>query len=301
MSTPADLLQWSAWRPLATASRDKEISSLPGLYRIRRIGRDNLDYIGQTGLPLRQRVAMLRGIYKEEMPYADPHTAGPALWALRHATGCDFECSVVPIEGSTPWRKGMEAVAIALYRQAIGRSPTVEFGRIAEGYHPSSGNSSRLEAAGKRFRGGPATGPHFRHAPGIAPMGKLTGNPQADSWGGHAWTPWFPLRQSNGSDVIAGTGLYRIRGDDHQSLLYVGQGQVPSRPLAHLGKTRRADHRQGPIFGTQNRLEWAAALNEDWLPHHRLELENDLIAAHILTTGDVPVAQFLDGTTLESR
>jgi hypothetical protein len=34
-------------------------------------------------------------------------------------------------------------------------------------------------------------------------------------------------------------------------------------------------------------------LNDDWLDHQRLELENDLIAAHLLTTGQVPAAQFL--------
>lgn len=301
MSTPADLLRWSAWRPLATVSRDPEISSLPGLYRIRRNDRDDLDYIGQTSLPLRRRLAMLRGVYKDEMPYADPHTAGPALWSLRHATNCDYECSVVPIEGDTPWRKGMEALAIALYRQEFGQSPTIEFGRIMVGYHPSSGNNSKLVAAGKRFRGGPSDEPHFRHSPGIAPAGPLTGDPQGESWGGHAWSAWIPLRQPIDANAVEGSGLYRIRGDEDGKLLYVGQGLVPDRPLAHLGKTRQADHRQGPIFGAHDRLEWSAVVNGAWLPHQRLELENDLIGAHILTTGEVLAAQFLAGAASELR
>jgi hypothetical protein len=301
MSTPADLLQWSAWRLLATVSRDQEISRLPGLYRIRRLGRNDLDYIGQTSLPLRRRLAMLRGVYKEEMPYADPHTAAPALWALRHATGCDFECSVVPIEGSTPWRKGMEAVAIALYRQEFGQSPTIEFGRIMAGYRPSSGNNSRLAAVGKRFRGGPSDEPHFRHVPGIAPAGPLAGDPHGVSWGGHTWSAWIPLHQLDVVEAVTGSGLYRIRGDEDVKLLYIGQGKVPDRPLAHLGKIRQADHRQGPIFAAHSRLEWSAVVNEDWHQHQRLELENDLIAAHILTTGEVPAAQFLDGMKADPR
>jgi hypothetical protein len=57
----------------------------PGLYRIRRRGREDLDYLGQTGLTLRQRVVMLRGVFGDVMPYRDPHTAGPGLWALRQA------------------------------------------------------------------------------------------------------------------------------------------------------------------------------------------------------------------------
>ena len=35
----------------------------PSLYRIRRVGRADLDYIGQTGVGLRRRLAMLSGIY----------------------------------------------------------------------------------------------------------------------------------------------------------------------------------------------------------------------------------------------
>ena len=63
MVDPADLLQWSAWRPLASASWDPEIPHFPGLYRIRRIGRDDLDYIGQTGMgmmTLPKRLGVLR-------------------------------------------------------------------------------------------------------------------------------------------------------------------------------------------------------------------------------------------------
>jgi hypothetical protein len=133
MVDPADLLRWGLWRRLATASRDPEIPHLPGLYRIRRVGRDDLDYFGQTGqgtMTLRKRLSLLRGVYGEIMPYRDPHTAGPALWALNHQTGDDFEVSVVPVAGSTPWRKGLEALAIALYRQRHSRSPTIEFGRM---------------------------------------------------------------------------------------------------------------------------------------------------------------------------
>jgi hypothetical protein len=105
MVDPADLLPWGVWRPLAGASRDPAIPAAPGLYRIRRLGREELDYIGQTGMgtmTLRKRLGMLRGVYGELMPYRDPHTAGPALWALYHQSGEEFEVSVVPVEGSTP-------------------------------------------------------------------------------------------------------------------------------------------------------------------------------------------------------
>lgn len=295
MSSVADLLVWTPWCPLISSPTDPTIPRLPGLYRIRRIGRSDIDYIGQTGMRLGQRLAMLRGLYAEQMPYRDPHTAAPALWALRDETGCDFEVSVVPVTGSTPWRKGLEALAIGLYRQEHGQSPTVEFGRVPSGYRASSQNNARLVRLGKRFRGGPAPEMTMEsHAPGIPSVGPFGGDPQALYWNGHAWSKWTPLT-GDLRTIEKGVGLYRIRGDESHTLLYIGQGIVPARPLAHLAKVRDLGHEQGRVFAAHTRFECSWVLNENWLSHHRLELENDLIAAHMLSTGKVPAAQFLGG------
>ena len=59
-------------------------------------------------MTLKQRLGMLRGVYGEEMPYRDPHTAAPALWALRRQDGCHFEVSVsvrVQLSGVKEWRR----------------------------------------------------------------------------------------------------------------------------------------------------------------------------------------------------
>lgn len=119
------------------------VPALPGLYRIRRVGLPHWDYIGQTGvgrMNLRRRMAMLRGVYAEQMPYRDPHTAGSGLWALRQRGGGPLEVSFGPVDAPTPWRKGLEAVAIALHRQEHGRSPTLNFGRMPTGYRLVDGS-----------------------------------------------------------------------------------------------------------------------------------------------------------------
>lgn len=147
-------LDWGPWLPLEGCWHGTMVVQQPGLYRVRRADRADLDYIGQTG-DLRSRLGMLRGVYATEMPYRDPHTAAPALWALRHTTReVLFQVSVAPVEGPLPWRKGMEALAIARHRQEHGRSPTVEFGRMPVGYQTSTGNNAKLIAAGNRRRGG---------------------------------------------------------------------------------------------------------------------------------------------------
>ncbi len=46
-------LSWLPYGPLDGAGRNKAFPIEPGLYRIRRVGRTDLDYIGQTGMGLR--------------------------------------------------------------------------------------------------------------------------------------------------------------------------------------------------------------------------------------------------------
>jgi hypothetical protein len=93
MTTPPTEPHWSDWQPLSQAGRNKAISRDAGLYRIRRVGHPHLDYIGQTGMGLRQRLAMLSGVYGPVMPYNDPHTAGPALWAQKRLENREYEAS----------------------------------------------------------------------------------------------------------------------------------------------------------------------------------------------------------------
>jgi hypothetical protein len=285
-------LVWSSWRSLIDTFGTTSVLRVPGLYRIRRCGRADLDYIGQTGVGLRQRLVMLRGVYADMMPYRDPHTAAPALWALRHATGCDFEVSVAAVEGDTPWRKGLEAVAIACYRQEQGRSPTIEFGRMPRGYRQSSGNNASLGASGKRFRGGPIDGSSMPDDTSIPPAGSLAGNPFGDEWCGHRWNAWVALEPAMLRRSAVTRGLYRIRDRVSLGLVYVGQGAIPGRPLAHLARMRRPDDTVARLLAGAGPLEYSSVANPGWSSRHRLELENDLIAAHVLATGSVPAIQF---------
>ncbi|WP_147444237.1 MULTISPECIES: hypothetical protein [Corallococcus] len=228
------------------------------------------------------------------MPYRDPHTAAPALWALRQLEGATFEVSVVEVQGSVPTRKGLEALAIAAHRQEHGQSPTVSFGRMPQGFRMSSPNNALLVSQGKRFRGGPAVGSLACHSPGVPPAGPLEGPVESPSWCGHRWSPWIPLEEvdARAGSLLDARGLYRIRGVGQQALLYVGEGNIANRLQVHAKKVLVAGHAQGVLFAAAERLEcsWVAG---SWLDHQRLELENDLIAAHVLLTGAPPAAQFL--------
>lgn len=211
------------------------------------------------------------------MPYRDPHTTGPALWALRHRDGCDFEVAVIEVPSTVPQRKALEAAAITLYRLGSGRSPAASFGRMPAGYRISSGNNARLAAAGRRFRGGPD--PAVPAGPASVPVHGLPGDdPASADWMGWAWSPWAPISRARRS--AAGTGLYRVRSSCHAGLVYVGQGAIAFRLRAHAAKALSVGHRQGPGFSGDLETSWLALPGLALVS--LLEHENDLIAAHVL-------------------
>jgi hypothetical protein len=289
--TSSLLAGWSDWVPLEGAGRNRSLPASPGLYRIRRVGREQLDYIGETSNSLRGRLGMLRGIYRDVMPYRDPHTAAPALWALRHSSQCAFEASVLPFDGSDQEREGLEAAAITLYRQEWRCSPTVNFGRMPVGYRMSSGNNADLEKRGKRVIGGATTEQDESHHLGIAPASDLAGAPTDPRWCGHKWSAWHRLPDE--LDRLPDTkGLYRLTLAGDSTLVYVGQGSIATRIRDHLAKGSIRGHRQQRAFADE-RLSCSYVEIPDALRHHRLELEMDLIGAHVVAIGAPPTAQFL--------
>jgi hypothetical protein len=93
------------------------------------------------------------------------------------------------------------------------------------------------------------------------------------------------------ASVPTGSGLYRIRGHDF-GLVYVGEGDVRSRLRTHA---RKIGHKteQGRVMRAAAPLEFSMVIDGRWLAHERRELENDLIAAHVLAVGQPPAAQFI--------
>jgi hypothetical protein len=161
---------------------------------------------------------------RQEMPCRDPHTAGPALWALLQRERCSFEVSVAPVDGETTWRKGVEAVAIALYRQEYGRSPTLNFGRMPMSYLMSSGNNARLVESGKRFRGGPSLVANASHIGGVAPAGKVSGDPPG----------------ATGAAMHGATGFRSTTGARHRLASGHIAAEPRRRPRARRGGPRSA-------------------------------------------------------------
>lgn len=272
---------WSDWVPLDPAIGDiSGFTTDAGVYRVRHQEQDGLEYIGQTGRSLRGRVrALARGTFAEEMPYRDPHTAAPCLWAVRQEYGpaLEISISVPPFAEDDQSRKGFEEYLIALYRREAGESPTANFGRMIPGYQISSYRKGG-------FKGGPVdTAQEDSHTDsGIGPLDwDFADDPLDSQWMGIDWSDPSKL-ESIPMEIPDSDGVYRIW--DSESPLpfeYIGE----SKNL----RTRILRHRRN----RDERLNYSYALLPDHTASHkRAEAETDLLGAHWHATNQCPRDQF---------
>jgi hypothetical protein len=266
---------WSDWIPLQ--ENWNVFPSSGGLYRIRLDFEEQWLYLGQTS-HLRNRLKMLKNAFRDEMPYAAPHTAGPALYAYRHLyPDATLEASFCVLDIPEQTRLAMESLAIALHRQTYQQSPRAQFGRMPTGWKASSGNSAQLVTRGQRFRGGPIDYADESHLPDIAPAGPLTNGAVGNTtWLNLSWSEWVPCAVAS---TICGSseGIYCISATEQGSeLLFIGQGKIVQRVAAY---------KKRPVF-----CAWAVGA---WYPHQRLAMVTDLVASYVLQTGKIPREQFI--------
>jgi len=241
-------------------------------------------YVGQTGRTLKERLGALKGVFGEEIPYNDPHTVGPALWAHRIDTGEAFEVSVAVLEVDKADRMGREALEVTKQRIIDGCSPAYNFGRMLCGWVKSSGNNRRLVEAGKRSRGRRMTAEELAAAgpdSSVPPPATLEGDVRAADWMGLEWQ-WADASPPARGDI----GVYRIGDHGHGPLDYLGQGLIASRLSSHA-KNWAAD--LAAERGGETVWDWVGLRLGT---HQLLEVENDLIAGHVHVFDRPPQLQF---------
>jgi hypothetical protein len=279
------IFDWSDWKPLDD-SKKIGAPATSGLYRVRDSKSKRILYIGETGSKqgLRGRLSQLRTCFRDEIPYADPHTAAPALWAYLSDGGGPLEASFMAIESDRQTRRALEALAISLIRKEYGESPLVSFGRMPDGWMKSTGNNSRLVSTGKRMKG-------FRDSsavriPSAPSVFRDDDDCISSNWCGLAWSTWSA--ELPNKPLV---GLYRIRSESSPGLLYIGEGKVIDRLSAHRSKARIPNHPQSSYFTGEVLMSWTSIPQLMTVQRH--EIENDLIASYFVEIGISPPAQFI--------
>ena len=257
-------LEWSEWFPITERKLPPQLANESGIYQVRRAGQGNSDYVGQTNC-LRRRILSLRVSLKdEEMPWSDPHVASARFWALLQEKEDELEASVAFVADNPVIRKSYESLTIAHHRKKFGCSPTLNFGRLPRGWVASSQRSK-----GKRGY----FDPRIVYSEHAAPRFLTESEPREIGWLGLAWEV-----VESGSNGGKGAGVYRAVEKDSKENLYIGESsQVFNRIRLHRN-----------IKGA----EWQWVETSDLDHSQRLEIENDLIASSISSTGHPPPYQF---------
>ena len=291
--TPADLnereffsenwcsLPWTPWVPFTADKEEfRTIPKEPGLYRIRPSGKDFLMYIGETRRTLHQRLHELRHTLQrgELMPWNDPHTAAPSLWAWQDAEGFEYECSATPLDASQSGRRGMESFLLYQYRQERGESTLCNFGRFHPRYRKST-NRKENQRGGKleeNHLDNPAGGPSVKPLP-------VLGTPGDRYWMELAWIGKLPLDGDTISTVPPGAGLYLLFERENQDLVYIGQSaDCAQRLRSHAIK----------MLDEKDMLVSYHIEKKPLLPHNLKERENDLIGNYFDMYRKAPRYQF---------
>ena len=271
--------EWSPWLSLHPDSEALDaLSTDPGLYRVRHEAYEGLVYVGETGRSLRGRVrALARGVFDGEMPFSDPHTASPSLWAIadRHGPGFEVSGATPPAATEKRQRKAIEDALIALHRRETDTNLIGNFGRMPPGYTKSKQRRSgvrgeRSEDAARSFRDGvdPLS---WAHAESVT----------APEWMGLSWSSPIKLAETAG-ELPDTPGVYRIWDpDDAPPLEYIGESVTLSN---RLGRHRRT--RDGGLVVSY-------AVRPDRAEKFQLsQTESELLGAHWLACGRAPRDQY---------
>jgi hypothetical protein len=274
-------LPWTPWVPFTADKEEfRTIPKEPGLYRIRPTGKDFLMYIGETRRTLHQRLHELRHTLRrgELMPWNDPHTAAPSLWAWQDAEGFGYECSATPLDASQGGRRGMESFLLYQYRQERGESTLCNFGRFHPRYRKST-NRKENKRGGKleeQHQDNPAGGPS------VKPLSAI-GTPGDRYWMELAWIGKLPLDGDTISTVPPGAGLYLLFERDSHDLVYIGQSaDCAQRLRSHALK----------LLDEKDMLVSYFIERKPMLPHNLKEQENDLIGNYFDRYRKAPRYQF---------
>jgi hypothetical protein len=215
------------------------------------------------------------------MPWNDPHTAAPSLWAWKDAEGFEYECSAAPLDASQGGRRGMESFLLYRYRQEHGESTLCNFGRFHPRYRKST---NRKESK----RGGRLADDHKDNPAGgmsVPPL-PVIGTPGDRDWMGLSWSGKKPLDGENIRTVPSRAALYILSEGASNEIIYIGQStDCAKRFRNHAMK-----------FLDEKNIMFSYYIPEKTLlPHNLKEWENDLIGNYFEMYRKAPKFQFGHG------
>jgi hypothetical protein len=94
LATMSEELQWSDWTTILPTEDLDCIPGESGILRVVHTGASGLQYVGHSNANVRNRVRRIGyELKKNEMPFTDPVSAAPCLWAMKQELDGEFHVS----------------------------------------------------------------------------------------------------------------------------------------------------------------------------------------------------------------
>lgn len=221
---------WSEWHSILPPDEQQIDYEGPAILRICHSKLSGIHYVGHTENSIKKRVRSLGyELDNEQMPYTNPFSAAPCLWAIQQQLGDEFFISYYEIDENQP-AQVLEDAYLALYRMTTGQAPTANFGRMFPLYSKSS--SSAREIRGERIEDPPVTGPTGSRTLQITEIDNVV----SDNWLGFDWQgpeEYYPerLRPLSPSFPSKG-GIFRVWERGKGSLEAVGTARNLNSEIA---------------------------------------------------------------------
>src|SRR5260221_6230669 len=273
-------LNWTSWIK-CIAPAYKALPPVPGVYRVKPLNRQELVYVGQTGRSLRERLMSLHNHSMAlQMPFNDPHTAAPNLWALRDAEHMEFEYSAAPTTFSEKERLAFECYLLWQYRLEKKESTRCNHGRFHPNYRKSRDRSK--QDRGARLAEGIINPNGGKSWPPLHSQG----NPWDTDWMELTWSQADYLNDAAVRRTPNAPGVYKLfcfsTDLKEQVLLYIGQSKILRERLrTHSVKN----------WGCLTLCFSFSAMQSDIRTYQLCELENDLIAGYYDRMRVAPIYQ----------
>lgn len=221
--------KWSKWYSILPPDEQQIEYQGPAILKICHSKLSGIHYVGHTENIQARAASMGYELDNEKMPYTNPVSAAPCLWAIQQELGDEFYISYYAIDDDQP-AQVLEDAYLALYRMTTGQTPTANFGRMFPLY-------SKSTDSGRGIRG-----EKLKEPPSSSPIGvsglqiQNIDNVLSDYWLGFEWSDpkeYYPDRLRGLSPSFpSNSGIFRVWEKGSNSVEAVGTARSLNNKIA---------------------------------------------------------------------
>lgn len=270
LAAMSEELQWSDWTAILPTEDLGCIPEESGILRIGYTGASGLQYVGRSNHNLRNRIRRIGyEVKKNEMPFTDPVSAAPCLWAMKQELDGEFHVSWCDGFSSSEVNNAKHAY-LTMYQKVTSQSPTANYGRMFIGYS-KSGRYRDGE------RGSKSSGTSRRRPIGTIDVDlNRYRNVTSEQWLGISWRGPMEFRPEELSGMSysypKSDGVFRVWKEENTELEAIGTTKNLGKKIPSV-----VEYEESDILVSFNEMDFSTE-------SERKHIESLLVGSHYLAT-----------------